>query len=192
LPGASSRRRGDALEHAIFGATVQELCEVGYEGLSMERVAGRCHTGKASLYRRWSGKEDLVSDALNFVLPRMDNPPDTGSVRADLIDLLERLVTTLNSPAGGAVRSIMGNLQCGREMGDIVHSRVIAPRKQMILDALRRGVERGEVRPDAVTVLVAQTAPALLVQHYLSEGQPMTRQLIEEIVDQVVMPMLRP
>ncbi len=191
-PCAGRRRRGPALEHAIFDATLSELGEVGYDGLTMERVAARSGTGKASLYRRWSGKEDLVVDALNHMLPPMDQPLDTGSVRGDLIVLLERMAATINSSAGGAMRSIMANLHCGPQMIEAVHSRVIAPRKQMMLDALRRGAERGEVRPDAVTMLVAQAGPALLVQQFLSDEPRVTRKLIEDIVDQVVMPMLRP
>src|SRR5215467_4565735 len=82
----ASRRRGQDLEKAIFKATLWELAEYGYGGITMEGVANRAHTGKAALYRRWSSKDDLIVDALDSELSiKRDEPPDTGSVRDDML-----------------------------------------------------------------------------------------------------------
>lgn len=191
-PPHGTRRRGEALEHAILGAAVAEISEVGYDSMSMEAVAARAHTGKAALYRRWSAKEDLAVEALQCLLPPCGEMPETGSVRGDLIELLGRMAAVMTSPAGLAMQSLMGSQQCGPDMIQTVHGRVIEPRKQMMLGVLRRGAERGEVRPDAVTMLVAEVGPALIVQRILGEGPPVGRAFVEEIVDQVVMPLLRP
>ena len=67
--GIRSRRRGEVLERALYEATLAELAEVGYGGLTMEGIAARAHTGKAALYRRWCSKHDLVYAALVFALP---------------------------------------------------------------------------------------------------------------------------
>ncbi len=191
-PQAGRRRRGEQLEHAIFDAVIFELAAAGYDGLTMEGVACRARTGKAALYRRWSSKDDLVVDALHYKLPPLGDPPDTGSVRDDLVECLSRMAQSINSPAGCAVQSLMGNQQCDPEMTRTVHDRVIQPRKQMLLETLRRGAARGEVRPGAVTMLVAEVGPAMVYQRYVTDGPPITRQIVEGIVDQVVMPMLRP
>src|SRR5438445_2508913 len=61
-----SRRRGEVLERALYEATLAELAEVGYGGLTMEGIAARAHTGKAALYRRWCSKQDLVHAALVY------------------------------------------------------------------------------------------------------------------------------
>ncbi len=186
------RRRGEQLELAIFDAVVKELADVGYDALTMEAIAARAHTGKAALYRRWSSKEDLVLDALHWMLPCLDDPPDTGSVRDDLVDLLGRMAATISSPTGCAVQNIMGNLKCGPEMVQTVHAQVIQPRKQLLVDALRRGAERGEVRAEAVSQLVAEVGPAMIVQRFMTEGPPITIEHVEAIVDEIVLPMIRP
>lgn len=191
-PPHGTRRRGEALEHAILTAAVSEISVVGYDAMTMEGVAARAHTGKAALYRRWSSKEDLAVDALDCMLPPCGDPPNTGSVREDLVALLTGMAATMSSPAGGAMQRMMGSQQCDPQAMRSVHSRVIAPRKQMLLDALRRGAERGEVRPEAVVLLVAEVGPAMIIQHLVDDGPPVTREMVEQIVDQVVIPLLRP
>lgn len=175
-----------------MSAAVFELGEVGYDALTMEGVAARAHTGKAALYRRWSSKEELVVEALQCMLPPCGDAPDTGSVRDDLVELLTSMAATVSTPAGSAVQAMMSNQQCGPEMAHTVHNQVLAPRKAMMLGALQRGAARGEVRPDAVTRLIAEVGPALIIQHLLTDGPPIGKRVVEDIVDQVVMPLLRP
>src|SRR5438132_5643442 len=84
---ASLRRRGAVLERAILDAALEQLSTVGWNGLTMEGVAAGAQTGKAAVYRRWPSKEDLVADALQSGLPRIEEAPDLGSVREDLLAL---------------------------------------------------------------------------------------------------------
>src|SRR3954447_13316216 len=88
---APIRRRGDALLAAIFAAVLEELATTGYGALSIERIADRAHTGKASIYRRWPSRLELVLDALDHILPSMDELPDTGDTRQDLLVVLARI-----------------------------------------------------------------------------------------------------
>ncbi|MEP6697470.1 MAG: TetR/AcrR family transcriptional regulator [Pseudonocardiales bacterium] len=191
-PPHGKRRRGEALEQAILAAAVRELAEVGYDAMTVEGVAARAHTGKAALYRRWPAKEDLVVDALHFMLPPCGALPDTGSVRDDLVELLSAMAATIRTPAGTAMQRMLGSQRCAPEILETVHGKVIGPRREMLLEALRRGAQRGEVRPDAVTVLVAQVGSAMILQHLADDDRPVDRRVVEEIVDQVVMPLLRP
>ena len=195
LPSLScpgSRRRGDNLRAAIFDAVVDLLGSVGYGALTMEGVAAAARTGKASLYRRWPSKEDLVVDALTHRLPPLASPPETGSVRTDMLLLLTTMTATMNSPTGCALQALMCSAQRDREIVRSVHARVIEPRKQMMVAVLRRGAQRGEVRPDAVSMLVAEVGPAMVVHHWMTKGPPVARHSVEAIVDQVLMPLLRP
>jgi Bacterial regulatory proteins, tetR family len=75
------RRRGRALDEAIYRATLDELAEHGYAKLTMEGVADRARAGKASLYRRWPTRVELVLDAVAHTLPDPLTVPDTGSLR---------------------------------------------------------------------------------------------------------------
>lgn len=189
--GPGTRRRGEQLENAIFDAVLGELAEVGYDRLTMEGVAARARTGKGALYRRWASREALVLDALRGRLPPLDSHADTGSVRGDLVRQLECMADTMRTPAGTAMWGILGNPQSSRAIVHAVHTTVIEPYQRTMLAILRRGVERGEVRPGAVTRLVAEVGPVMIRQHYFGAGPP-RRQAVRQIVDEVVMPILRP
>src|ERR687884_1519309 len=96
------RRRGAALHRAIFEATLDELAEVGYAGLTMERIAERSRTSKASLYRRWPSRAELVADAVHSTHPDRNELPDTGDLRADVLALLRLAAGRIAGPAGEA------------------------------------------------------------------------------------------
>jgi AcrR family transcriptional regulator len=191
-PHGRTRRRGQTLERAIFDAVLDQLRTVGYVGLTMEGVAARAQTGKAALYRRWPRKEDLVVDALEHALPSPTDLPDHGDVRDDLLDLLRRMTAMLNSPAGCALQCLMSETERDESFGRLLHERVKEPRKRMFLDLLIRGAARGQVRSAAVTQLVAETGPALVMQRFLAEGPPVHDDYVVSVLDEVVMPLLRP
>jgi AcrR family transcriptional regulator len=191
-PPSRSRRRGETLERAIYDAVLDQLQAVGYVGLTMEGVATRAQTGKAALYRRWPRKEDLVVDALEHVLPPATALPDHGDVRDDLLDLLGRLTAMLNSPAGCALQCLMSETERDESFARLLHERVKEPRKRMFLDLLRRAAERGQVRPEAATQLVAEVGPALVMQRFLADGAPVPDDYVRSVVDDVVLPLLRP
>ena len=191
-PQAPTRRRGETLEHAIFDAVLDQLQAVGYVGLTMEGVAARARTGKAALYRRWPRKEDLVVDALEHALPSPTDLPDHGDVRDDLLDLLRRMTAMLNSPAGCALQCLMSETERDESFARLLHERVKEPRKRMFLDLLARGAARGQVRPAAATPLVAEVGPALVMQRFLADGAPVPDDYVVSVVNDVVMPLLRP
>lgn len=189
---AERRRRGRTLEQAIFDAVLEQMSMVGFSGLTMEGVAAGARTGKAALYRRWACKEDLVVDVLNHALPSFDNPPDTGNVRDDIAEVLHRMMAVINGNAGCALLALFGELDREHEFVKTIHARVLRPRKQMMLDVLAKAAARGEIRPDAVTPLVAEAGPALIIHRVLMEGPPVDESFAYAVLDQVVMPLLRP
>ena len=188
-PGRSTRRRGDALVDAILAAVMEELAEVGYPALSIERVAERARTGKASIYRRWPTRLELVLDAIDHVMPRLDDVPDTGSIREDLLVVLRRIAGVMGSRAGAAARACVDGTD--DELATAVRERLLPPRKAMMLSILERAAERGEIRPEAVTQRIAETGPMLLHGELLQRGAPITDEAVVAIVDEVLMPLLR-
>jgi AcrR family transcriptional regulator len=190
-PCPPMRRRGETLERAIYDAVFDQLQAVGYVGLTMEGVAAGAHTGKAALYRRWPRKEDLVVDALEHALPSPADLPDHGDVRDNLLDLLRRMAAMLNSPTGCALQCLMAEIDRDHPFARLLHQRVKEPRKQMFLTLLRRGADRGQVRPEAASPLVAEVGPALVMQRFLAEGPPVPDDYVVSVVDDVVMPLLR-
>jgi AcrR family transcriptional regulator len=188
----SSRRRGKVLEQAIHRATLDELVASGYARLSMEAVAAGAQTGKAAVYRRWASKEELVLGAMRATLPPFGPVPDTGSLRGDLLELMQRARAAMVSLPGCAARVIMGELdhERARPFLGLMNECVTDPGKAMMLEVLRRGAERGEVRAEAVTPLVADVAPALMLYRAKMQGPP-TEADVVALVDEVMLPMVR-
>lgn len=188
------RRRGEVLESAIFGATLQQLVTDGYARLTMEGVAAAAQTGKAALYRRWSSKEELVMDALRASLPAAGPAPDTGGLRGDLVEVVTRLRTAMFSESGAAVRAVMNELDHERAHAflEIVLARVVEPTTRLIAEVLARGAARGEVRPAAVTPLVTDVVPALMLYRIKMCGGAPDHLDPEAIVDEVLLPIVRP
>lgn len=186
------RRRGDTLLAAIHQAVLAELREHGFAGLTMEAVAARARTGKASLYRRWPCKEALVLDSFAYVLPSFDDPPDTGSLREDLLAVLRRMAEGLRGPLGAGVCGLSGDQAREPELVELLRRELFEPRTRMVMEVLQRGVERGEVRADAVTSLHAGVGPVLVLQHFLEEDRSLPDAHLVRLVDAVLLPMLRP
>ncbi|MGC9378992.1 TetR/AcrR family transcriptional regulator [Streptomyces sp. MH13] len=189
-----SRRRGAVLERAILDAALEQLGTVGWNGLTMEGVAAGARTGKAAVYRRWPSKEDLVADALRSGLPRFDAVPDLGSVREDLLVLCRRARDAMYSRSGFALRSVIhecDSVQAERFHAVIV-SGVIEPTLAVLREVVNRGIERGEVRREASNGYVFDAIPAMMMYRSKVCGSEWTDQEIEEMIDQLMVPLLRP
>jgi AcrR family transcriptional regulator len=190
-PRKGPRRRGNTLYAAIFEATLAELTAVGYAELKMEHVANRARASKGSLYRRWSSRAELVADAVHYTLPGCVEPPDTGSVREDILGCLRGFANLLNGPSGEAVRGLMAETIRDPALMEVIRIRFIDPGVGLFLDVLRRGATRGEVRATALTPRIASVGPDLLRQYFLVHRPPIPDQVLIEIVDEVVLPLAR-
>lgn len=190
-PGARvRRRRGEQLNDAIFQACVDELRENGYLNLTMDRVATRARTGKATLYRRWPSKVELVADALRHSLPVFEPPPDTGRLRDELLSLLECVADDLAGPSGAAARGLIAEAVRSPELYRLLPGQGTDPVVPTTMEVIRRAVVRGEVPATALTPRVAGVASELLLLHFLTRGAPIPHEVLIEIVDQVVLPLL--
>jgi AcrR family transcriptional regulator len=186
------RRRGDTLVEAIHEATMAELARQGYDALTIESVAERAQTGKASIYRRWPNKLELSLDAIETHLPSVGTVPDTGTVRGDLLVVLRRVAKHMNSRAGCALAACMSDVKTHAELAAAVRERLVAPRKQVLYDVLQRGVQRGEVRADAVSDRIVELGPVLLNAERMQVGRALRDTDVVAIVDDVLIPLLRP
>src|SRR5262245_2839968 len=85
--GKSPLVRGEPVVRGILGAALTELARTGYGALRIEDVAARAGVNKTTVYRRWSTKEDLVRAALLSITNDRFTPPNTGSLRTDLLQI---------------------------------------------------------------------------------------------------------
>jgi AcrR family transcriptional regulator len=187
----NSRRRGTELLDAIYAAVLAELSEGSMAGLTMERVAERARTGKAALYRRWSSREELIIDTLSSALPLPPSQVQEGSLRDQLLGLLGEMAATLAGPEGALARHVLAVLHTNEPMRAALTERLVQPRLQMLLGVLAAGVERGEVRPEAVTPMIAQIGPSLLLYRFFVIGGISYADAVA-VVDQVLLPLLSP
>jgi AcrR family transcriptional regulator len=140
-----TRRRGAALERAIYQATMEELAAAGYSGLTMEGVARRAQTGKAALYRRWPAKKDLVLEALLRTLPPAREVARSGSIRDDLLAALTVMAEALAGEAARPGLDVMIDLLRHPELRQAFVARVIEPRLRLIEATLHQAAARGEM-----------------------------------------------
>jgi AcrR family transcriptional regulator len=159
--------------------------------LTMERVAERARTGKAALYRRWPSREALIIDTLSCSLPEVPKQVDGSTVRDQLLSLLGEMASTLSGPEGALARHILAELPHSEPMRATLLERLVQPRMEIMLGLLEAGAQRGEVRPEAVNVTVAQVGPSVLLYRFFVVGAVSYSDAVG-VVDQVLMPLLRP
>ena len=194
----AQRKRGAALEDAILDAAYTELSEVGYTAFSVEGVAARARTGKASIYRRWPTRAQLMLDAMSAHLPTPDQCgfpvaiTDDVSTADVLHEIARAISATLDSPAGAVMRAIKCEAVSDPELARAVDETFQAPRRAALLGLLRRGIERGDVRPGADTPLIADVLPAVLTHRIILQREPISAAMIHEIIEQVVLPLIEP
>jgi AcrR family transcriptional regulator len=187
------RRRGQALIEAIHAATVAELAEIGYAGLSVERIAMRAHTSKAAIYRRWPARADLVADAIGHAGDRdPDHIPDTGDVRNDLFAVLRTAADRLTGPYGEAARGLITETLADPDTTRAARERLTGGRSRLVTAVLERAVQRRQVGPQALMPQLISLAPTLLSHHFLLHGALIEDHIINDILDHIVMPLLRP
>src|SRR5690606_4144445 len=188
-PGKRSRRRGEALNTAIFEAVLAELAEVGYARLTMERVAERAKAGKASLYRRWPNRGRLVMDAVYHLMPSPERPADTGSFRGDLLELLRSTSRLLDGPAGEALRGLLSEVLVSPEHGAEIRAVSRGTGVATMRTLAERAAARGEIDPAAITERRLEAGQAMMRHHFLFHGSPVSEAVITGIVDEVVLPL---
>jgi AcrR family transcriptional regulator len=142
------RPRSAEADAAIVDAVLALLAESGFEGVTVEAVAQRAGVARSTVYRRFPDRAHLVESVLHQAcqIPVVD--PDTGSVGGDLVAIatgLRRVLTT--TEFGRALPAVVAAAAGHAEVAE-AHRAFVATRRRVSLDAVRRGVERGEVDPD--------------------------------------------
>jgi AcrR family transcriptional regulator len=142
------RPRSERADQAIIDAALSLFAESGPEGLCIERVAARAGVGKATIYRRWPGKEDLLLDAIAALKAPLPEPAGR-SVREDLVTLLGVLCQESADPRRARESALLlgEGSKYPRLMERYVET-VLEPRREVVRAVLRRGMASGELRPD--------------------------------------------
>jgi len=190
--GGKTRRRGGALEAALLDAAWDELQAVGYAGLTMEAVADRAGTSRAVLYRRWPKRPELVIAALRRHRPMLSGEvPDTGSLRGDVLAVLQRMSRRLAETGPETVYGLLGDYLADAELFLRLHGQVLQIGAEVMTTILKRAADRGEART-GVSSRIATLPTDLFRQELFLRRTPPSEGVITEIVDDVFLPLVRP
>src|SRR5262245_24859474 len=118
--GSRNPRLDDSLDDSIVEAAAELLAEVGYDGMSMDAVAARAGVGKATIYRRWSGKAPLVLDTVRARGFQLETVPDQGALRDDLLALFLEANSLLHQQGLGHLSGVLVAMRDHPELGSAV------------------------------------------------------------------------
>lgn len=183
------RPRDPSRDDAIIEAAIDVLVSDGYDRLTIERVASTAGVGKATVYRRWASKADLVIDAMSSLKPSIDHI-DTGTLDGD-VDLLVSVTCSAKSTRTMQVMcSICSVLSREPDLLEAFRIRFTEPRIARITAVLERARDRGELGPDVDIPMAASLVPSLMLQRALMTGKPAGRPYAEQVVGSVLLPVL--
>jgi AcrR family transcriptional regulator len=183
------RPRDPSRDEAIIDAAIDVLVRDGYDRLSMEGVAAAAGVGKATVYRRWSSKAELVIDAMATLKPSIDTI-DTGTLDGDIELMVVASCTPHSQRLQRVMMSICSVLPREPELLEAFRTRFTEPRIARITDMLERARGRGELGPDVDVAMAASLVPSLMLQRALMTGQPAGRAYAEQVVGSVLLPVL--
>jgi len=181
----AGRPRDPACDAAILRATLEAFAEEGYAGVSMEGVAARAGVGKATVYRRYASKAHLVVEAVRCGAQIDDHLPDTGDLRADLLNMMRPLFERLRGDDAQLLATFAVERVRHADLAEEFDRSVVGRKREHLRHLVTAARARGDLPPDADVDLIAEAFPAYLWHHALN-GLPLTDDLLERILALVV------
>jgi AcrR family transcriptional regulator len=182
--------RGKEREDAILAATIELVGELGYPAVTMDAVAARAQASKATIYRRWRNKPQLVKAALDAYDARQNESiPDTGELRSDLYAVMRALRDRTSESYLAMINGLIGAAKHDEELNTALQEHVANEELSPFLVSLQRAVDRGELPADADSELVHDVAEAM-VQRQLAHGE-FDEAFISKVVDDVLLVLLK-
>ncbi|BBX23796.1 putative HTH-type transcriptional regulator [Mycolicibacter terrae] len=174
-------------EVELLEVTLQLLQENGYDRLTVDAVAATARASKATVYRRWPSKAELVLAAFTEGIRQIAVPPDTGSLRGDLLRLGE-LVCEQTTRHAGTLRAVLVEVSRNPALNEVMQHQFIDQRKALMLHILGQAVDRGEIDAAAVNDDLWDVLPGYLIFRSLVSGRATTARTVANLVDEVVIP----
>lgn len=183
----SATPRWTQREAELLTVTLELLHENGYDRLTIDDVAARARASKATVYRRWPTKADLVVAAVSHSLRHTVVAPDTGSLRGDLLqmaDLLTRQATAL----AGTLTAILVEVRRNPHLSAVIEQRLLDEKRPITQAILRQAADRGEIHPSKIDTDLWDILPGYLLFRFLVPGRPVTPETTRALVDEILLP----
>lgn len=178
-------------EAELYAAVLDLLRDVGYDALTMDAVATRTRSSKATLYRQWGNKAELVVKALRHQKPVKLAEIDTGSLRGDFYEMVSREDDCRMQEDSALMRGLVHVIHENSELHTAFRELMIEPEITGMSQLLERAVRRGEVRADNPALpYVVHMMVGAFVGRDLVEAKPLDRHFLRSYLDAVVLPAL--
>lgn len=185
------RKRDHSRDPEILDAALDVLAEVGYNRMTMDMVAARAKAGKATVYRRWPSKADLVIEAVACMKKADTDPaklPDTGTLRGDLIAMMKPHTIVDAEKKLQVMAGLVSMLAQNPEFTDAVNEAIVEPRASINRLFLQRAVDRGEIPADVDIEQLAMLAPSMAAYRTLVLRKPVDRAFLMGVLDDILLP----
>lgn len=190
-PGMCSASKRGRRRQAICDAVFNLLAEVGYDRMSMDLVADRAHASKATIYRAWTDKPDMVVEAIGQRFDAAPVVPDTGSLRGDLLAMLSDACVVVNSVEGDVISGLMTAAGRNPQLAGALHKSLVESKKTMHRAVIGNAVARGELPADTDPALLHEVLQAVVVSRRIWENEPLTDEWARHVADDILLPVLR-
>ena len=186
LSRAIGRPRDARAGRAILVATLELMAERGVRDLRMDDVAERAGVGKATIYRRYRSKDELVADAVATLVSEIAIP-DTGSTRSDLLALMRQAVELYSGPlAPGLMPALLEETRRNPELATTLRDQFLADRRSALSAVLKRGVRRGDLRRDLDLELALDVLGGAIFYRLLVTGGAIDERLAQGVVELIL------
>jgi AcrR family transcriptional regulator len=185
------RKRDHSRDSDILDATLDVLAETGYDGMTIDMVAARAKAGKATVYRRWASKAELVLDAVACLKSSeidLDALPDTGTLRGDLVAMIRPPSMRDAERKLKVMSGIVSMIARSPEMAEAARTALVEPRAAANRVLLRRAIERGEIDPSCDVERLSTLGPAMAAYRVLMLGLPVDRDFLVGNIDGIILP----
>jgi len=176
-------------EAELLAATLQLLQQHGYERLTVDAVAATAKASKATVYRRWPSKGELVLAAFIEGCRQRAVHPNTGSLRGDLLALGEA-ITAHATEHSATVRAVMVEVSRDPALSEAMQHQFLDQRKALIASVLQQAVDRGEIQAAAISEELWDLLPGYLIFRSVMPNRPPTAKTVQAFVDNVIIPSL--
>ncbi|WP_374009223.1 TetR/AcrR family transcriptional regulator [Leifsonia sp. LS-T14] len=190
-PRKLGRRRDHTRDAEILDAALQVLAETGYDGMTIDMVAARAKAGKATVYRRWSSKSELVVEAIACLKKNdldLDHVPDTGTLRGDLVAMIRPHAIEDGEKKLQVMAGITSMLARNPELVDAVTAAIVEPRAALNRMLMRRAIDRGEIPADTDVDTLAMIMPSMTAYRVLILQKPVDRAFLISLIDGIMLP----
>jgi AcrR family transcriptional regulator len=193
-PAPRGRKRDPSRDAKLLDATLELLAEVGAASLTMDLVAARAGAGKATIYRRWASKAELVIDAVAHMKRSqadLERLPDTGTLRGDLLGLFKPQSLEESERKLKIMTGLASLLSQEQALAEAANSAVVQPWAEAHFALMQRAAARGEVPASADIGMLSQVIPSMAAYRTLVQRKPIDLAFLVSMVDGVILPALQ-